>query len=182
MNGLAVAALIFIGVWLAVLTLVMLLVIRQIGVLTVQLSRAVPGFSVDKDGPEIGSAIPAEIVAKLPQIDDTRRITIMLISATCTPCRTLVDELQKYRFDSSVIALLAGRPELADSLVPLLTPRMHVVRDPEASQVAEAFNIHSTPFGVVVEGGKVIVKTYLHSADHFLALVDGHRTVASNAS
>lgn len=176
MSDLATAAFILLAVWLGVLTLVIILTVRQIGVITVQLSLAGPGFSVDNDGPEIGSPIPDKVKTALP-LKNTQPTTILLISATCTPCRTLAEDLQKYRFDSPVITLLTGRQELADGLAEMLAANTDIVRDPEATQIAEAFNIHSTPFALRVEADQVKLKTYVRTADHFLALVDGHKTV-----
>jgi len=181
MSELAIAAFILMGVWLGVLTLVIVLIVRQIGVLTVQLSLAEPGFSVDNDGPEVNSPVPAEVIATLPQVN-SERTTILFVSATCTPCRTLVADLQKYRFDSQVTALVAGRQELADGLIKMLSPSVHVVRDPAASQVAEAFNIHSTPFALLVENGTVKAKSYVRTAEHFLVLVDKYKMVTSEAN
>lgn len=176
MSELVPVAFILMSVWLGVLTLIIVLTIRQIGVMTVQLSMIGPGFSVDKDGPEVGSSIPDVVTTALPQMN-AEPTTIMLISATCTPCRTLAEDLRKYRFDSPVVTLLTGRQELADSLAETLSANTHIVRDPQATQIAEAFNIHSTPFALKVESGKVKLKTYVRTANHFLALVDGHKTV-----
>jgi hypothetical protein len=115
MSNLAPAAFILMAVWLGILTLVIVLTIRQIGIMTVQLSLAESGFSLDKDGPEVGSPVPNNVVATLPQIA-AEPTTILLVSATCTPCRTLAEDLQKYHFYSPVITLLTGRQELADGL------------------------------------------------------------------
>ena len=176
MSDLATAAFILMAVWLGILTLVIVLTIRQIGIMTVQLSLAGSGFSVDKDGPEVDSPVPAVVKTSLPLIN-VEPITILLLSATCTPCRSLAEDLQKYRFDSPVITLLTGRQELVDGLAAMLSTNTHIVSDPQAAQIAEAFNIHSTPFALRIEAGKVKVKTYVRGADHFLALVDGHRTI-----
>jgi hypothetical protein len=175
MSDLATAAFILMAVWLGVLTLVIVLTIRQIGIITVQLSMAGPGFSVDKDGPEVGSSVPDSVMNTLPQIT-AESTTILLVSATCTPCRTLIEDLQEYHFDSPVITLLAGRQELADGLARMLSANTVIVRDPQATQIAEAFNIYSTPFALRVEAAQVKLKTYVRTTDHFLALVDGHKT------
>jgi hypothetical protein len=175
MSGLATTALILISIWLTVLTLILLLAIRQIGILTVRLSMAGEAFSVDQDGPEIGSKIPSEVVEIAPDIE-TMPAHFVLLSATCNPCRELAANLNGYPFDARVIVLLAGRKELADGLASLLPPGFQVIRDPEASQVAAAFHIQSTPFVVAVANGEVIQKTYLHSKDDLIALVDGHKT------
>jgi len=68
MSDLAIAAFILMAVWLGILTLVIVLTIRQIGIMTVQLSLAGPGFAVDKDGPEVGSLIPGVVKTSLPTI------------------------------------------------------------------------------------------------------------------
>ena len=97
----------------------------------------------------------------------------ILPAANSHQSRTLAEDLRKYRFDSPVVTLLTGRPELADSLAETLSSNSHIVRDPKATQIAEAFNIQSTPFALRVEAGKIKLKTYVRTADHFLALVDG---------
>lgn len=181
MTGLAIVGLILMGIWVGVLTLAMLLVIRQLGVLTLQLSRGAPGFSIDTDGLEIGSSIPVGVVDRLPQID-SGRAAIMLVSATCMPCHTLVEELPNYRLDPPIITLLAGRPEPADALAQLLASSVEVIiRDPEATEIAEALKIHSTPFGLVVEERRVTSKAYLRSAKHFLTLLNNHVSATTDA-
>lgn len=62
-------------------------------------------------------------------------------------------------------------------MVGMLSANTHIVCDPQAAQIAEAFNIHSTPFALRIEAEKVKVKTYVRATDHFLALVDGHKTI-----
>lgn len=70
MSGLAVAALVLTSVWLGVLTLIVVLV-RQIGLLTVRLSVAGHTHLTD-DGPEPGSDVPEEVTAALPDLEDQR--------------------------------------------------------------------------------------------------------------
>ena len=181
MNELINVGFILMSVWLGILTLIIVLTLRQIGIMTVQLSMVGPGFSVDTDGPEVGSSVPDTVITTLPQMND-ELTTIMLISAACTPCRTLAEDLRKYHFDSPVVTLLTGRQNLADSLAEALSSNTHIVRDPQATQIAEAFNIHSTPYALRIEAGKVKLKTYVRTADHFLALVEGHRTVKAPLS
>jgi len=61
MSALAIAALVLVCVWLGVLTLVVVLLVRQIGLLTVRLSVADRALSVDNDGPEVGSSVPEDV-------------------------------------------------------------------------------------------------------------------------
>src|SRR3712207_9513624 len=53
MSALAVTALVLVCVWLGALTLVAVLLVRQIGLLTVRLNVASQTLSLDDDGPEV---------------------------------------------------------------------------------------------------------------------------------
>jgi hypothetical protein len=52
--------------------------------------------------------------------------------------------------------------ESVDALVDLLPPGIRVVRDPEATQLADALDIRSTPFAVALNEGRVAGKSYLY--------------------
>ena len=175
MNNLATVAMILMAAWLVVLTLLLLLSIRQIGILTVRLSMNGERFSVDQDGPEIGSDLPVEVIKIVPDAESLDA-SFMLLSASCNPCRDLAANLGGHPFHAKIIVLLAGRQELADGLVSMLPSDFQIVRDPEATQVAAAFHIQSTPFGVAIANSKVIQKAYLHSKDDLIALVNRQKT------
>lgn len=87
---------------------------------------------------------------------------MLLISASCLPCRELVANIADHRFEQTIIALMPGRDEVANELAALLPPDVQVVRDPQATELADALNIQSTPFVLEVEGGKVVRKSYLY--------------------
>jgi hypothetical protein len=162
MSGLAVAALVLAGIWLGTLTLVVVLLVRQIGLLTVRLSVVgqAQAFSLANDGPEVGGNVPEEVAAALPEVGGGRAY-VLLISASCTPCRELAAGIRQHDFEQTVMALVPGHEELADELVALLPPGVRVVRDPEATELAQALSISSTPFAVEVERGIVTKKAYL---------------------
>jgi hypothetical protein len=175
-----IVALSVLAVWLGVLTLVMLLVIRQVGMLTVQL--AVPRVSLDSDGLEVGSPLPEAVVAKIPQIA-TARAYLIHISATCTPCRTLVEDLsaRPLSSDAPLVVLLSGAAELADGLAAQLPADIRVIRDPDATEITHALQLRSTPFIIAVEERKVHEKAYLHSAQHLAELVTTQTAVPLTA-
>jgi hypothetical protein len=179
MNNLVVVAIIVMTAWLVILSVLLLLSIRQIGILTVRLSMDGERFSLDKDGPEIGSNLPAEVIKIVPEVESLDA-NFMLLSASCNPCRDLAANLGEYTFPAKIIVLLAGREELAEGLVSMLPSDFQIVRDPEATQVAAAFHIESTPFGVGITNGKVIQKAYLHSKDDLFALVNRQKTLQPN--
>ena len=66
MSARAIAALVLVCIWLGVLTLVLVLLVRQVGLLTVRLSVAGEAASLDNDGPEIGSSVPEDVAVVLP--------------------------------------------------------------------------------------------------------------------
>jgi len=159
MSALAIAALVLVCVWLGVLTLVVVLLVRQIGLLTVRLSVADRALSVDNDGPEVGSSVPEDVA--LPDLEEERAY-LLLISAGCTPCRELVADLGDRRFEQNIVALVPGSEEQASELAALLPPGIRAVLDPEATSLAESLKIQSTPFALEVERGTVTRKAYLY--------------------
>ncbi len=162
MSGFAVAALVLVCVWLGVLSLVVVLLVRQIGLLTVRLSVASQALSLDNDGPEIGSKVAEEVPSALPDLE-REHAYLLLISATCTPCRELAADISERHFEQTIVALIPGREELADELASLLPSGIRAVLDPEATRLAEAMKIDSTPFVLEVRSGTVTRKAYLYS-------------------
>ncbi len=162
MSALAIAALVLVCIWLGALTLVVVLLVRQIGLLTVRLSIAGEAISLDDDGPEVGSSVPGAVASVLPD-GGVERAILLLISSTCTPCRELVADLQgEHRFEQKIVALVPGPEELARELAALLPSGMRTVLDPQATELAEALDLESTPFALEVEGGTVTRKAFLH--------------------
>ncbi|CAN5189382.1 hypothetical protein BH18ACT10_BH18ACT10_03400 [soil metagenome] len=159
MGALAVAALVLVCIWLGVLTLVVVLLVRQVGLLTVRLSMTSQAISLDDDGPEIGSSLPEDVASVMPKEDPAY---LLLVSAGCDPCRELVAELDGRRFEQSIVALVPGREEQASEIAALLPSDMRVVLDPEATDLAESLDLESTPFVLEVEGGTVTRKVHLY--------------------
>ena len=162
MSALAIAALVLVCIWLGVLTLVVVLLVRQIGLLTVRLSVASQAFSLDNDGPEVGSSLPEEVTSVVPELMEERAF-LLLISSSCTPCRELVSDLQgEQHFGQKIVALVPGHEDQAREMATLLPSGIKVVLDPDAARVAEAIDLESTPFALEVERGTVTRKAYLH--------------------
>ena len=159
MSALAIAALVLVCAWLGVLTFVVMLLVRQVGLLTVRLSMATQAMSLNDDGPEIGSSLPEDVAEVMPERE---RAYLLLISAGCDPCRELVAELDGHRFEQKVVALVPGRQEQAAELAALLPPDIRVVLDPEATQLAESLDLESTPFALEVESGTVTRKVHVY--------------------
>ncbi len=130
-------------------------------------------MNVDEDGPPVGGELPVEVGLLAPELT-TGRVPVILLSATCSPCREIADKLDGDRVEPGTVALVAGRPELADGVANLLPSHVRVLRDPCATQVAQLVQISSTPFGLLLDGGRVVRKGYLHTADDFAVLCGSH--------
>ena len=161
MSALAIAALVLVCIWLGTLTLVVVLLVRQVGLLTVRLSVAGEAASLDNDGPEIGSSVPEDVAVVLPDQAEEHAY-LLLVSSTCLPCWELATDLGEHRFEQNIVALVPGHGEKAGELAALLPSSMRVVLDPEATRLAGALQLQSTPFALEIERGAVTRKAYLH--------------------
>lgn len=161
MSALAIAALVLVSAWIGVLTLVVVLLVRQVGLLTVRLSAAGQAISVENDGPEVGDRIPENVAAALPDLREDRA-HLLLVSSTCDPCRELVADISDRRFDGdNIVALVPGEGEQAADFAGLFPSGIRTVGDPEATELAGLLGIESTPFALEVERGTVTKKAYL---------------------
>lgn len=169
MRGLEVAALVAVAVWLGVLTCGVLLVVRQVSLLTVRLSFAAPHVNADDDGQPVGSAVSEPIQALFTGTHD--RGTLALLTGTCGSCRELAQSVSARLTDDALVFLIAGEQDLAQEVGRLLPDSARRIFDPEATQIANALQIMSSPFGLSVERGVVTAKTYLHSGADLSALL-----------
>jgi hypothetical protein len=182
MSALLIAALVLACVWLGVLTLVVVLLVRQIGLLTVRLSVAGEATPLDDDGPEIGSSVPEDVAAVLPDQAEEHAY-LLLVSSTCLPCWELVADLGERRFEQNIVALVPGHGEKAGELAALLPSSVRVVLDPEATRLAGALQLESTPFVLEVEHSTVTRKAYLHEgASDLIAFVESGNGAAEKKS
>ncbi len=155
MNPLAMAAMVVVSIWLGLQTITMLMLIRQVSVLTLKVAQVPGGESLLNDGPEVGSVLPADLVINTPRIMHDKG-HLLLISATCASCRELAGELSGSSVNENIVALIPGSLDLARGLAELLPSEINVVFDPLASDVASQLHITSAPFALTVEDGTVI--------------------------
>lgn len=174
-------ALVLTAAWLAILTLVLILVVRQIGLITVRLSVASEAFSLDSGGPDVGEEIPDEAQAVLPELEG--RTCLLLLSAGCDPCVQLAKELHELRLDHKVIALIPGDLRKAADIASLLPNFVQTIRGPEADIVADTLRIRSTPFVLELQDGLVSGKAHLYrGAADLVGLVEARDTAEKNGA
>lgn len=159
------------ALWMTMLTVVVILLIRQVAIHQVQLASQT-NVTLSFDGPAIGSEVPRQFLDTMPDAKKGR-LCVLSISATCVPCRDLVSELRGRKIEAPVVALVTGREELASDLSKLLPRGVHTILDPEAGGLARSLNINTTPFAVEISEGVVTRKKYLKSAADLMAFVHG---------
>lgn len=150
-------------VWMGILTLVVLLLVRQVGLIAARLEESGAIFSLADDGLPVGTKVPDEAVSLLPELG--AGVThLVVMSASCAPCRTLVADLSAHPPNNRFIALVPGSKDLAQTMTDSLPPRATSVVDPQAKELANLLQVRSTPFGLEVTERVVTSKRFLTSA------------------
>lgn len=167
MSGAEVTLIAAVAGWLGLLTFTLLLCIRQVAVLTVRVERTV-GFSVADDGLPIGFPIPEEVAETLPAV--RRRLMVLFMSATCDPCRELARELRTAELGVELAVLVSGAEDVAAAVAELLPSGVLVLRDPDATRLARALQVQSTPFATLASEGSVFGKTYANNVSDLESL------------
>jgi hypothetical protein len=174
MTGLGIAAIVLSAVWMGVLTLTILLLIRQVGVMTIRLDRLASGQgpSAPSDGLPIGEEIPESVVSAIPRLS-TGTYYVVTLSASCTTCRQLAAELGNvdFPYSANVIALVPGAEDSAVQVAEALPADVEVVMDPGATEIANHLRIEYAPFTLEIEDRRVGGKAHLHRAADFVGLM-----------
>ena len=160
-------------IWLVTLTIVMILAVRQIGLLSIKLATPGGVSPLTFDGPEVNSPIPQEVIAILPEVRWERRV-LLVASSSCMPCRELMADLSQRTVPDNFIILLAGGEQTANAMAELFPATTRVVRDPQAGQVADLLRVHSTPFAVELTMGRITGKRYIRDLGDILAMLATH--------
>lgn len=163
------------GVWLATLSFVVLLVVRQMALLTARLDAGNVTIALDEDGLDIGFPVPSDVVEAVPEVREGPAY-VLLLSSNCGPCRELLPQLREQDFDFPVVALVPGSRNSAGDLARSLPDTIRVVRDPAASTIATALKIRSTPFVIEAESATVTGKAYLRDTSNLVNLMEARKT------
>lgn len=155
-------------VWLAVLTMVVVALVRQVTALQLALQQRAPeSFSVDADGPVLGTSVDVEIVDVVTAsgMDAAGVVALLVLSSTCGPCREVMASFDREQAGAApIIALVAGSGPPLVEVTALAEERFDVVVSGVAADAAaEALGIHSTPFAVLVRHGIVVAKAYVRT-------------------
>jgi hypothetical protein len=171
-SSLETVALVLVAAWLALISVLVLLLVRQVGLITVRLDRARSAGAPVADGLAVGEHLPPEVTDRLPDTVAQTRGYLLVLGAVCQPCRQLLDDLRDARFDAPVHAVVSGSTEHADAVMELVPDTMQAVTEPAATAIVHALEIESTPFVFEVKEGQITAKAMVRGAEHLLAFID----------
>lgn len=185
----------FIASWLAVLTVVVLAVVRQVsGVLLAIEQRPHGEFSIDADGPAVGTELPPDVRARIAngRTKAGDKTLLLIVSATCGSCREILEDFDSQRVatdELSTFLLVAGRGEPAAQIVALAGSKFDCIYDgPDAAALSQnSLSVHSSPFLVVISDNRVVAKRYVRSVQDLYdvnvgSTADGRVSQLSNST
>lgn len=177
MSGLGVAALIAAGIWLGVLTFVVVLLVRQLALISAWAQEQAPGGS-RAEGIDIGAEVPTAALDVLPAMQEGL-CYVLFLDGNCQPCRELALEAGRspdfaaLRDSIPIGASVRGSGAPSDEIERLLPSWVSVIRSEEADLLAKNFEVAQTPCIMEVERGRVTGRAIAgYGLINFLNLVD----------
>lgn len=165
MSPLELTALGAVAAWLAVLTFMAVLVLRQVTLLTVGAggSRGPIDINSFENGLMVGTALSDGARDALPD-RGTGLGYVVFLSGSCQPCRTFAvgagqdQAMDEYRDSFTVTAAVTGLGPQVDEMVRLLPPWFTVFQGDRADMLSTEFDVAATPAIYEIEGGSVTGK------------------------
>lgn len=159
MTGLGVIALVVVAVWLTVMSVLVLLCVRQISALMIRVDLTARGAS-GIVATTIGFRLSAALAERAPFLTEGPKLVILL-STTCDPCLDLIAELRRGTTpanlgpENRVILLRTQGDPAADVVIHELEPFARVIAGDAAEDVARGLGMNTTPTAVLLDDGEV---------------------------
>jgi hypothetical protein len=163
MSSLVVAALVVASVWLLILTVGLLLCIRQLGALMVRTELIARGAGgAQAHGAAVGFELSEDLLRSAPMLREGRRV-VLLLSATCATCEQLIEEFAAVgppvtlSLPEELVVLLVQDDggERGNEAVQAMTPYATVLRGPEATQIARGLRLANLPSAIYVQDRRI---------------------------
>lgn len=179
MSGIETAAVIAVAVWLGVLSFTLVLLVRQISLVTAWVQQQ---SSNADDGLDVGVDVPGPTLEMLPELREGLAY-VLFLGGDCQPCREFAleagrsEELEELHGDFQVVASVTGDGPQADDLVRMLPDWVRVARHGDASEIQSSFEVRMTPSVFEVERGTVTGQaTAGYGVINFLNLIRARAT------
>ena len=144
-------------VWAMVLTVVILLSVRQIALLTIRLNiMNSVGIGDIATGGELGRNVDTPLIREhVFTLGDT--VTVFALDSNCNSCHDLLYELPREPYNkSSVMCLLTGSGPALDSLRASVPEWLHIVDHPLATQLGHDLELSTTQVALKIIDGRLI--------------------------
>lgn len=175
MTGWWLASYIVLWVFLVLLVFVLLVVLRQLGLIYIQAQAG--GIRLD-EGPVLGSSIPVfEAVDEISgeafvfPSGEAELSLLIFVSPNCSICEEAIRGVDLLAKDHGVgVLVVSNDGERSDQLRGLVEPPARFIASPQRHQLLA---IQSTPQAIVVDGkGVVVEKTIVNRFEHVQELLD----------
>lgn len=141
-------------IWLATLTLALLLAIRQIALLTIRLN-VLNTIGLDRvgSGPELGSSVNTALVRD-HLLDSPARVAVFALASNCSSCHGFAESLpaEANAVDTQVVCLLTGSGPTLDSLRAYIPAWVRLIEDPVATRIGEDLELSATQVALLING------------------------------
>jgi hypothetical protein len=181
-TALATAALIAAAAWLAALTVMVLAMVRQVGLLTSWAQNSHDAGTAAEAGLNVGEELPASVGAISPDLASGLAYVVFL-GGNCQPCREFASEagrateLKEPLGPFPILAAITGADREADEIVRNLPSWFGVVTGEDAATLTNDFEVRSTPYVYEVEGNAVTGRAIAgYGIVNLLNLVDARET------
>ena len=159
--------------WLAVLTVAILVLVRQVALLTY--SAGSSERSIVDGGPPIGHTMPPAVAEAVPEL----KIVVghlLFVSPTCGACLDIVRQLESFTWSQPLLPVVTGDDQMADDFIQMMPDGVRVIRDPDATTIYDELHIIGTPYVVEIDGGIISGTAYLRNVQDLRSLVEARGT------
>jgi hypothetical protein len=157
MSALETTGLVAVAAWLGLLTLSIVLLVRQVGLLTAWMQQRAPA---GEGGLDVGTEVPAPALDLLPGVRE-RLGYVLFLAGDCQPCREFAlaagrsEEVAGLRDAHPIAAAVTGKDAQAAEVARMLPGWITVFRDADARMLEQSFDVQATPVVYEVERGRV---------------------------
>jgi hypothetical protein len=157
MSALETTGLVAVAAWLSLLTLSILMLVRQVGLLTAWMQQRAPA---GEGGLDIGQEVPERALRLFPGVRE-RLGYVLFLAGDCQPCREFAlaaghsEEVANLRATRPIAAAVTGDDAKADEVARMLPGWITVFRAEDARVLEESFDVRATPVVYEVERSKV---------------------------
>lgn len=161
MTNLEVALVVVVSVWLVLLTVLVLAILRQVGLVTLRLNRLEPISAISGGHLVLAAPVDQSVIDALPALASGVHYLIWL-SASCMTCRDVARELGTIwedakwdRFRTRTYVVISGSGQFVDQMISMLPREISPVLEPQASVIPPQLGLPGSPFAVAIGDGAI---------------------------